>query len=80
VSLDTVDDNKAFAEKFNFPFALLCDTTGEMSRAYGATSSEKDAYPSRYTFVIGADGMIEQAIDTKSPGDQASELLNSFGS
>lgn len=75
VSLDSVEENRAFADKFNFPFPLLCDTNGEMSRAYGATTTAEDQYASRYTFVIGADGKIEQAIDTKDPAGQADDLL-----
>lgn len=35
-------------------------------------------YARRYTYVIGPEGTIEQAIDTKSPGDQAATLLKSF--
>jgi peroxiredoxin Q/BCP len=76
VSLDSVEDNRAFAEKFEFPFPLLCDTSGEMSRAYGATTTAKDQYASRYTYVVGTDGKIELAIDTKDPAGQASDLLD----
>lgn len=43
--------------------------------AYGAIASKADAYPARYTFVIGPDGKIEQAIDTKDPAGQAAALL-----
>jgi peroxiredoxin len=34
-----------------------------------------DAFPRRYTYVIGADGRIEQAIDTRDPSGQAAALL-----
>ena len=78
VSLDSVEENRAFAEKFSFPFPLLCDTSAEMSRAFGAASSPDDQYASRYTFVVSADGQIEQAIDTKDPAGQAADLLASL--
>jgi peroxiredoxin len=46
-----------------------------MSRAYGATTTAEDQYASRYTYVVGTDGKIEHAIDTKDPAGQANELL-----
>ena len=49
-----------------------------MALAYGAADSVRDAYPRRYTFVIGPDGAIERAIDTKDPGGQAAQLLESL--
>ena len=65
ISLDGVEQNRAFAEKFGYGFPLLCDTDREVALAYGAVASADDQYAARYTFVIGADGVIEQAIDTK---------------
>lgn len=75
ISLDSVEDNRAFAEKFDYPFPLLCDVEREVAQAFGAVSSREDQYAARYTFVIGPDGKVEQAIDTKSPADQAEEIL-----
>ena len=45
-----------------------------MGLAYKACEGPDDAYPRRYTYVIGKDGKIEEAIDTKDPGGQAAEL------
>ena len=78
VSFDTVADNKAFAEKFSLPFPLLCDTKRELGRAYKACDSAVDPYPNRITYVIGPDGTIEQAIETKDPGGQAASLSESL--
>ena len=75
VSFDTPADNRAFVQKFSFPFPLLCDTKREMGLAYKACDSVVDPYPNRITYVIGPDGKIEQAIETKDPGGQAEELL-----
>ncbi len=75
ISLDDVAANRAFADKFGYNFPLLCDTERNVALAYGAVDSAGDQYAARYTFVIGADGVLEQAIDTKSPGDQAATLL-----
>ena len=61
VSFDTVDENRRFAEKFNFPFPLLCDTDRRIGIAYGAGESEKDEYARRIAYVIDEEGKIAQA-------------------
>lgn len=61
VSFDTVAENRAFAEKYAFPYRLLCDTDRTLSLAYGATVSAKAKYPDRISYVIDRDGMIEWA-------------------
>ncbi len=78
VSFDTPEDNRAFAEAQGFPFPLLCDVDRRMGLAYKACARADDAWPRRITYVIGADGRIEQAIETKDPGAQAGALLESF--
>lgn len=75
VSFDSVADNKAFADKYDFPFALLSDPDREMGLAFRAAERKDDGYARRYTYVIGTDGKIEHAIDTKDPGGQAEALL-----
>jgi len=78
VSLDNETDNKAFAEKFNFPYPLLCDVNQEIALAYEAVKGPEDEYASRITYVIGEDGNILEAIsqvDTKThSGDLCSRL------
>ena len=78
VSLDYETDNKAFAEKFNFPYPLLCDVNQEIALAYEAVKGPEDEYASRITYVIGEDGNILEAIsqvDTKThSGDLCSRL------
>lgn len=75
ISFDTQAENKAFAEKFAYDFPLLCDIERKVGLAYKAAESPQDRYAKRFTYVIGADGRIEQAIDTKDPAGQAAELL-----
>jgi len=78
ISFDTQAENRAFAEKQGYTFPLLCDTTRAVGLAYGACDTARDAYARRYTYVIGPDGRIEQALDTKDPKGQASVLLASL--
>jgi thioredoxin-dependent peroxiredoxin len=61
VSFDTPEDNKAFAEKFSFPFPLLCDVDREIGLAYGAAESPTDEYARRIAYVIDEDGKVAQA-------------------
>ena len=78
VSLDNETDNKAFAEKFNFPYPLLCGVNQEIALAYEAVKGPEAEYASRITYVIGEDGNILEAIsevDTKThSGDLCSRL------
>ena len=61
VSFDTVEENRRFAEKFDFPFPLLCDTERKIGMAYGAADSPKDEYARRIAYVIDENGKIAQA-------------------
>ncbi len=76
VSLDTEAENKAFAEKFGFPFPLLCDVGREISLAYQAIQSKDDEYASRITYVIDEEGKILEAIDQVDTARHSSELCS----
>lgn len=78
ISFDTVEQNRAFAEKFGFSFPLLCDTDRKVGIAYGAADSEKDQYARRIAYVIDENGRIAQAhpkVDASSyPAEQLAAL------
>ena len=61
VSFDSVEENRRFAEKFDFPFPLLCDTEKKIGVAYGAADSPKDEYARRIAYVIDENGRVAQA-------------------
>ena len=61
MSFDTVEENRAFAEKFDFPYPLLCDPSREMGMAYGACKDASAKYADRIAYIIDADGNIEHA-------------------
>jgi len=61
VSFDTIEENRRFAEKFDFPFPLLCDTERKIGVAYGAADSAKDEYARRIAYVIDENGKIAQS-------------------
>ena len=76
VSLDGVTDNKAFAEKFSFPFQLLCDVNREIALAYHAVQSVEDKYASRISYVIDENGKILEAIDKVDTQTHSSGLCS----
>jgi peroxiredoxin Q/BCP len=55
----TDDDaaNASFRAKFSFPFPLLCDTSGSLAKAYGA-SVEGKTTAARAAVIIGPDGKV----------------------
>ena len=61
VSFDSVEENRRFAQKFDFPFPLLCDTDRRIGIAYGAADSAKDEYARRIAYVIDENGRIAEA-------------------
>ena len=68
-------ENKAFRDKFDFPFQLLSDEDRSMSLAFGAVEDASDQYAQRYTFVVGDGGIVEHAVATEEPANQAEALL-----
>ncbi len=78
VSFDTVEENKAFAEKFEYNFPLLCDTKREIGMAYGACDDPQAANAKRISYLIGPDGKIKHSfgkVDATSHPEQALAML-----
>lgn len=75
VSFDTEEENRAFAEKFNFPYKLLCDTDRKIGLAYGACDAASAQYAKRITYVIDPQGRISQAIAQVNAREHPEELL-----
>lgn len=84
VSADSEKSHQKFIEKFDLPFTLISDTEKEVLNLYGAWGRKKfmgKEYDGilRKTFLIGADGKIEQIIEkvkTKEPTKQLLELID----
>ena len=64
VSVDTPEDNKAFAEKEHADFPMLSDPGRKVATAYGVLGAPSAAQPNaptfakRWSFYIGPDGKI----------------------
>ena len=75
VSFDTVDENRAFAEKFSFPFDLLCDTSRAIGLAYGAADAADAGYARRISFLIDPAGQIVRAYEKVNPQTHVAQVL-----
>ena len=80
-SFDTVEEQKAFAESEQFPYALLADPDRTMGEAYEVLRPEDGglaAFPLRISYLIGPDGTIARAYDLNAPtalDEHAADLL-----
>ena len=72
VSHDTVEAQKAFAEKYKLPFVLLADTEHAVSRAFGVPS--RGEYASRQAFLF-KDGVLVWRDLEAATEQQAAEVL-----
>lgn len=75
ISFDTEAENKAFAEKFDFGFPLLCDTDRKIGLAYGAAESPTAEYPRRISYLIDPGGRIEATYPKVNPAEHPEEVL-----
>jgi peroxiredoxin Q/BCP len=82
VSTDDEKSHKKFETKYSLPFPLIADTDHNIVEAYGVWA-EKNNYGKKYmgtvrtTFIIDADGNIQQVInkvDTKAASQQVLDL------
>ena len=73
VSFDTPAANKAFAEKYQFPYNLLCDVDKLVGIAYGAADDASARAARRISVLVDPDGVVHKVwpkVDTKAhPAD-----------
>lgn len=74
ISTDPPGDNKAFREKFDFPFDLLSDADASVSAAYGVVDAGA-ARAARKSVLIGPDGRVAVAYDAVTPADHPDQVL-----
>lgn len=75
MSFDTEEENRAFAEKFEFPFRLLCDTDRRIGMAYGACDDPTDGYARRITYVISPEGFVSHVFEQVDAREHPEQLL-----
>jgi peroxiredoxin Q/BCP len=79
VSIDPCADNKAFCEKFSFPYDLLSDPDTSMSVAYGVDITDSGR-TSRRSVLVGPDGKIVKTYAEVKPADHPDEVLADLSS
>lgn len=75
MSFDSVAENKAFAEKFHFPFRLLSDPDRKIGLRYHATAPGETKGAKRITYLIGPGGTIARAFEKVDAGIHPAEVL-----
>lgn len=70
-----MDENAAFAKKFNYNFPLLCDTKREIGLAYGACDDPKAGTAKRISYLIGPDGTVKKAYPKVNAATHPEEVL-----
>ncbi len=79
VSKDCVKSHKKFAEKYELPFPLLSDTTGEVCEAYGVWRKKRfmgREYMGieRMSFLIDEEGKIAKVYEEVKPKEHVGEV------
>ena len=80
ISFDSVEENRAFAEKFDFPYKLLCDVDRAVGLAYGAADSADAEYAKRISYVIDEEGRIQLVYPKVKPDAHLDQILEDLGS
>jgi peroxiredoxin Q/BCP len=75
VSFDSIEDNAAFARRYEFGFPLLSDPDRAVAIAYGASSDANARYPDRVSFLIDEHGAIERVYAQVDPRDHPARVL-----
>lgn len=79
ISVDTLEDNTAFAKKENADFPLLADPTKDTARKYGVlvdmSKFRIGEVAARHTFYIGPDGKIADIDRKVSPSTSGEDIV-----
>ena len=82
ISIDDSFSHKKFAEKYNLPFPLLSDASGEVASRYGALNNFLVIkLAKRYTYLINPQGKIAKiylSVDTSKHSQEIIEDLKKF--
>ena len=75
-SVDTLEDNTAFAAEHEANFPILADPSKEMVDAYGALMGA--GFANRWTYYIGADGTILKIDKETNPATAGRDLVQTM--
>ena len=75
-SVDTLEDNTAFAAEHEANFPILADPSKEMVDAYGALMGA--GFANRWTYYIGTDGTILKIDKETNPATAGRDLVQTM--
>ncbi len=76
ISVDSVEDQKAFSDKYKLPFPVLSDTGGETSDAYGVLREMGSAgIANRETFLIDPNGVVVKHYEQVDPETHTQDVV-----
>jgi len=74
VSFDSVDNNRAFADKLGYPYKLVSDV-GKSLAGYDAIDPDDPEWPRRISYLIGPDRRIVKSYATVDVATHAATVL-----
>jgi peroxiredoxin Q/BCP len=77
-SFDTPAENKAFAEKFGYPYKLL-SFDADLGKQYDAYNEASANFAKRISYLIGPDRKVVKAYPKVKPADHPTEVLADLG-
>ena len=79
ISVDTLEDNTAFAKKESADFPILADPSKETAKKYGVLADYSQFklgdVPNRWTFYIGPDGKIVDIDKKVNPAQSGEDIV-----
>jgi peroxiredoxin Q/BCP len=77
ISFDAPEANKAFREKYDFPFRLLSDYDEQVGVLYRTRDpgTEKVSFSKRYSYLIDPEGVIRKSYEVSDIPAHPAEVL-----
>lgn len=76
ISVDDVESHKDFSEKYQLPFTLLADESGETARAWGVLRDLKlIKMARRESFLVNPEGIVAKHYEKVDPETHTAEVL-----
>jgi len=76
ISVDTVEDQRAFSDKYKLPFPVLSDVGGQASSAYGVLREMGSMdFAGRETFPIDPEGLVVKHYEQVDPETHTQDVV-----
>ena len=76
ISVDSVEDQKKFSDKYKLPFTILSDTGGETCDDYGVLRSFGSMeVANRESFIVNPEGLVVKHYEKVSPDTHTQDVI-----